>query len=98
MDTAPTYDLVIRFRLPGLWGRRCRLIDHGNRKIAANGKWQYNSGDNRVSLELDDGSMVTAIRSAVVLATSRPGKQTLARAANGDVALRVARRREGRRR
>lgn len=92
----PTYDLVIRFRLPNLWGRRCRIVNHGGLRRDRTGRTIPNSGDNYVALELDDGEVITAVRSAVVQAASLPGRQAIAKAARGGVRLGLAKKREAR--
>lgn len=92
-----TYTHVFRFTSPpGRKGARCRIVSNGVRRFWPDGALVMNSGDNTVALEFEDGTRITAVRSSVVLATSRLGRQTIVRVARGDLSPDKARRLEAR--
>lgn len=88
-----TYPLVYRFNEPkGRKGKLCRQVKLAPIVRKQDGRIIANAGTERVPLLFEDGVELTASRSAVVLASSRPGRQAIARAARGDVERRRGKR------
>lgn len=81
--TPDAFPLVFRHNSPrGFKGRRARILSHGDIRFL-NGVRVYNAGDNTVALEFEDGTRLAAVRSAVVAADSRLGRQAVAKVARG---------------
>ncbi len=69
------FDCVYRFNEPpGYKGKRCRIISRAPRHRYPSGYVVLQAGDNLVTVEFESGEHITAVRAAVVLATSRPGQ------------------------
>ena len=79
------FNHVFRWNTPAGWkGQLVRVVAR-----QASGRWPdgslyVNAGDGLVTVERHDGARLVVSRSAVILADSKLGRQTLARVARGD--------------
>lgn len=80
-----TFDRVFRNTAPaGYKGRICRIIKQPRPgQPSGTGKVVFNSGNETVAVEFQDGEQLRCMRSAVIPVASRLGRQTLANVARG---------------
>ena len=86
MPNTNNFPMVFRFNdPPGRKGRLCRQVTLSRVVRKGDGSIIPNAGTELVPLVFEDGVTLTASRSAIVLAASKPGRQVIARVRRGDV-------------
>jgi hypothetical protein len=86
MNAATEYPFVYRFNTPaGLKGQRCHRTSKPPPIRTKTGQVIWASGAQIVTVEFVDGRVENVSRSAIVDATSKLGRRTVARVGRGDV-------------